>query len=193
MIIGLTGGIGSGKSTVAKLLKVMGIAVYDSDASAKAMYLLPEVKPQIINLLGQEAYLDAENINREFISNKIFGNKVLLEKINAIIHPEVEKDFKRFCEMNKQNKFIVKETALLFETGINKKVDKVILITAPVSVRVKRVMERDNTSEAEIMSRMNNQIADEQKIPYSDFVIYNNEEAPLIPQVVNMVEQLKNA
>lgn len=193
MIIGLTGGIGSGKSTVAKLFKAMGYPVYDSDYRAKVLYFLPEIKKQIIDLLGEDSYLDSKQINREYISKKVFNNSDLLSKLNSIIHPAVENDFKKFCEENKHHKHIIKETALLFEAGIYKKVDKIILVSAPVTLRIKRVMERDNTSESEVIRRINNQMPDEEKIPISDFVIYNNEESALIPQVLEVVSKLNHA
>ena len=160
---------------------------------SKEMYFVPEVKQKVIELLGKEAYSADGQLNREFISKSIFSNSSLLSKINSIIHPAVEQDFKAFCEANGSRKFIVKETALLFETGIYKKVDKIVLVMAPLDLRLKRVKERDGISNEEILKRMNHQMPDEEKSPISDFVISNNETDALIPQVLAVYEKLQHA
>jgi dephospho-CoA kinase len=193
MIVGLTGGIGSGKSTVAKFFEVLRVPVYYSDESAKRSYYQPEVKSKIIDLLGTEAYSEDEKIDRVMISKKVFGEPSLLQKLNAIIHPAVDADFKEFLKEHSGEKFIVKESALLFETGIYKKMDKNILVTAPLELRVKRVVDRDKTDEASVIKRINHQMPDEEKIPISDFVILNDEKEAVIPQVLAIFEKLQNA
>lgn len=193
IVVGLTGGIGTGKSTVAKLFEVMGVPVYDSDQRAKDLYFVPEVKQKVIELLGKEAYSADGQLNREFISKSIFSNSNLLSKINSIIHPAVEQDFKGFIDRNSAHKFIIKETALLFETGIYKKVDKIILVMAALEIRLKRVKERDGLKEEEILKRISHQMPDEEKSPISDFVISNNESDALIPQVLAVYEKLNHA
>src|ERR1041384_2752635 len=120
MIVGLTGGIGSGKSTVAKMFAVLGLPVYDTDARAKETYYKPEVKEKIIALLGEGAYYPDGKINPGSISKIVFNDSSLLQKLNAIIHPAVDSDFREFVEANKNHKLIVKESALLFETGVYK-------------------------------------------------------------------------
>lgn len=192
-VVGITGGIGTGKSTVAKLFEVMGVPVYNSDHRAKAMYFLPEVKAKVVELLGPEAYKSDTEVNREVISKKIFSNSTLLSKINAIIHPAVENDFNQFLETNKQHKFVIKETALLFETGLYKKVDKIVLVMAPMKVRLERIKQRDHTTEEEIYKRIKHQMPDEEKQPISDFVIDNNDTDGLIPQVIAVYNKLQNA
>lgn len=193
MIIGLTGGIGTGKSTVARLFEVIGLPVYYSDNRAKEMYFDPLVKEKVIELLGTEAYTSDRKINREYISKCIFSNASLLSKINSIIHPAVEQDFKNFIEHNCNRKLIIKESALLFETGLYKKVDKIILVMSPLELRLKRVILRDKSSEETVLKRINNQMPDEEKAPISDFVIKNDEQNALITQVLAVYEKLKHA
>lgn len=192
-IVGLTGGIGTGKSTVGKLFKVLGIPVYNSDERAKEMYFLPEVKEKVITLLGKEVYHTDGSLNRAYISQKIFSDSSLLSKINGIIHPAVEKDFQSFIESNREQKYIIKETALLFETGLYKKVDKIILVMAPLEERLKRVIERDKSSREDVLKRIRYQMPDEEKQPISDFVIDNNETEGLIPQVLSIHQKLQHA
>jgi dephospho-CoA kinase len=193
MVVGLTGGIGSGKSTVAKLFEVLRVPVYDTDTRAKQTYYKPEVKEKIISLLGQEVYSHDGKIDPAAISKKVFGDNSLLQKLNAIIHPAVDADFKEFLKNNTGEKLIIKESALLFETGVYKKMDKNILVTSPLELRVKRVQERDKSDAAHIMKRISHQMPDEEKIPISDFVIVNDEKEPVIPQVLTIFEKLKNA
>lgn len=193
MTVGLTGGIGTGKSTVGKLFQVLGVPVYNSDDRAKEMYFLPEVKEKVIALLGNEAYQADGSLNRAYVSQKIFSDSSLLSKINGIIHPAVEKDFAAFKEEHKSHRYIIKETALLFETGLYKKVDKIILVMAPLEERLKRVMQRDKSSREDVLKRISHQMPDEEKQPISDFVIDNNETEGLIPQVLAIHQKLQNA
>lgn len=193
MIVGLTGGIGTGKSTVGKLFEVLGVPVYNSDDRAKAMYFLPEVKEKVIALLGIETYSPDGSLNRAYVSQKIFSDSSLLAKINGIIHPAVEKDFQTFMNEHKSQKYIIKETALLYETGLYKKVDKIILVMAPLEERLKRVMERDKSNREDVLKRISHQMPDEEKQPISDFVIDNNETEGVIPQVLSIHQKLQNA
>ena len=172
MIIGLTGGIGSGKTWVTSLFSDLGIPVYISDKEAKnLMHTNAKIKQEIKELFGDKAYLN-EKLNRDFISQKVFDDKSLLNQLNAIVHPVVADDFEHWY--NKQTKpFVIKESAILFEIGGNTKCDKVILITAPIKERISRVQIRDTVSVETIKKRINNQWSDEKKIPLADFVITN--------------------
>jgi dephospho-CoA kinase len=190
MIIGLTGGIGSGKSTVARMFTVLGVPVYHSDDRAKELYFDEEVRKKVTSLLGPGAYFSDGKLNKSYISEKIFKDSALLHLINAIIHPAVGADFRNFIENNKTARFIVKESALLFEAGIEKQVDKIILVTAPLEIKLKRVRERDRSSDEEILQRMNNQLPDEKKTGHSHFVIINDEEKAVIPQVLSIYNLL---
>jgi dephospho-CoA kinase len=193
MIVGLTGGIGTGKSTVAKLFEVLGCPVYNSDDRAKAVYYDPEIKQQITSLLGENAYDQRGKIDRQFISGKIFNDKELLQKVNAVIHPAVGKDFMAFLIKHSESKIIIKESALLFEAGLKEKVNKIILVTAPMDVRIERIMKRDAHTKEQILSRISHQLPDETKIPQSDFVIVNDGEQAVIPQVLKIYDTLLNA
>lgn len=190
MIVGLTGGIGSGKTTVAKLFQTMGCHIYNSDERAKELYFDPNVKQQVIKLLGPESYLSDTEINKEFISKKVFSDTLLLHRLNDIIHPAVKKDFERFIAQFPKNSIIIKETALLFEIGIQKDLDYSILVTASIDTKIDRVMKRNHITKEEVEKRMHAQWTDEQKIPLSDFVIYNNPSDALIPQVLQAIEKM---
>ena len=185
MIIGLTGGIGSGKSIVAKMFEILGCLVFNSDETAKLIYFEENIKSQVINLLGQEAYKNPTELNKSFISKKIFSNTDLLHQLNTIIHPEVKNCFETFKRENK-NKIIIKESALLFEAKTDKDMDKIVLVTAKDEIRVNRVIERDGLTKDEVLKKIKAQISQEEKIKMADFVIYNNEEEFLITQVIKI-------
>lgn len=193
MVVGLTGGIGSGKSTVAKLFEVMGVPVYNSDLRAKEMYYDPDVKEQVIRLLGTNAYDEKGKLNPPHISSIIFRDTQILHKVNGIIHPAVEKDFQNFIKQHSDKKLVLKESALIFEAGIYKKLDKTILVTSPLELRIARVQSRDNISREDVIKRINHQLPDEEKSPISDFIIRNDEVTGLIPQVLEVFEKLKDA
>lgn len=191
-VIGLTGGIGSGKSTVAKVFEAMGCVLYNSDERAKAVYTEPAVKKSIVALLGAGAYLTDTQINAAYISSRIFGDATLLEKVNAIIHPAVKADQARFKARQAQDAILVKETALLFEVGLNKDVDLSVLVVAPVEIRVERVMKRSQMSREEVLKCMGSQWADERKMPLADKIIMNDGIAPVIPQVAAILQAIKS-
>lgn len=192
MIVGLTGGIGSGKTTVAHLFETMGCVIYNSDDKAKEVYFQPEVKNQVIELLGNEAYVNETEINKEYISKKVFSNTELLHQLNQIIHPAVKSDFILFKSKLPLGTIIIKESAILFETGIYTDLEKTILVTAPLELKIDRVKKRNSTSEEDIKKRMSAQWTDEQKAPLANFVIVNDGIKALIPQVVTIIQQLKS-
>ena len=172
MIVGLTGGIGSGKSTVAKFFKALGVPVYDSDAQAKRlMKSSKKIRKKIIALLGEEAYKD-KALNKPFIAKLVFGDEELLEKLNGIVHPAVRKHFLKWYQ-KQTHPYVVQETALLFENKSSDFYDKIILVTAPVNTRITRVMSRDNSSEEQVMARIKNQLEDTVKIELSNYIIEN--------------------
>lgn len=171
--IGLTGGIGSGKTTIAKWFQEKGVPVYNSDLEAKElMNENLDLIGQLTNLLGEQTYIDGE-YNRTYVSSKVFNDQELLNQLNAIVHPAV---FKHFDEwLDKQNSlFIVKEAAILFESGSYKDCDYVISVIADEKIRIERVVKRDQLSEEQILGRMRSQWTDEQRIEKSDFIIENN-------------------
>lgn len=192
MIIGLTGGIGSGKTTVAHLFETMGCVIYNSDDKAKEVYFKLDVKHQVIKLLGSEAYLSENEINKDYISKKVFSNTELLHQLNAIIHPAVKADFTLFQSKLPHGTIIIKESAILFETGIYKDLNKTILVTAPLDMKIARVKKRNTATEEDIKKRMAAQWTDEQKSKLANFVVVNDGIKPLIPQVNAIIQQLKS-
>jgi len=173
-IVGLTGGIGSGKTTVANFFKELEIPVYISDIEAKALMMRSKViKRKLIQLFGDEAY-SSEKLNKSFIANKIFNDKTLLEKMNSIVHPKVGSHFKKW--LKKQDApYVIKEAAIFFENNTYKNLDYIITVIAPETTRIERVMLRDDSSVKKIKAIINNQWSDDQKIKLSDFVIENIE------------------
>lgn len=171
-VIGLTGGIGSGKTTVANMFKDMGVPVYIADDEAKRLANSSKViKKKLTQLLGHSAYIDG-TLNRKFVANLIFNDPILLAKVNAIIHPKVASHFKKWARKQPGN-YCIKEAAILFENDGYKDCYLTILVTAPVEARLKRVIDRDNTTIEAIRDRMNNQWPDEEKIKLADIVIEN--------------------
>lgn len=192
MIVGLTGGIGSGKTMVAKLFAMMGAKVFNSDECAKQLYFEAAVKEKVIALLGKECYLNDETLNKKYISQRIFTDTDLLKQLNAIIHPAVADKFKAFADRYKGG-LIVKESALLFETGLYKGLDRIVLVTSPLELRLKRVMARDGISEEEVTNRIKSQLSEDEKIKLAHYVIHNNERDFLITQVLAIYKTLSHA
>lgn len=173
-IIGLTGGIGSGKTTAAKFIEEMGFAVYYSDDRAKEIVHDDEsLKTQIKALLGEDAYDENELYDRKVVAEKVFNNEELLLQINALIHPAVRIDFEKWTE-RQNTAFIFKETALLFELKLNESCDKSVLITADEPLRIKRVMDRDGKTYRQVEAIIDKQMPEKDKVKLADFVIYNN-------------------
>lgn len=173
-IVGLTGGIGSGKSTVAQMFMDLGVPVYDSDVEAKKlMHSSKELKEDIVNLLGEDAYQE-DMLNRSFIAQKVFNDPELLEQLNGIVHPAVRKHFLAWADMQKVP-YVIQETALIFENGSQDQYDFVVLVTAPLNTRLQRVVERDGISEQQVLDRMRNQMDDAQKVDLAQFCIVNTD------------------
>lgn len=190
MKIGITGGIGSGKSIVCRILKTMGYPVFDADIAAKnIMRHNPVVVNAVIALLGEGAYIKGE-LNRAYIAEKIFNNDLLREKLNQIVHPEVRKTFQSWSE-EQEHDFTFMEAAILFETGGDKNFDEVILVTANEETRIQRVVKRDDVSRNDVLSRMAKQMPENEKETKTNFVIYNEADRLIIPQVLNVLERLK--
>ncbi len=173
-VVGLTGGIGSGKSTVAKMFNKLGVSIYIADEEAKMlMNTDPGVKKQIIELLGDDAYRDG-TLNRPYIADIVFNNKKILQELNAIVHPAVANHFMTW-KNQQSGDYVVKEAAILFENGAYKQCDYNILVVAPLETRIERVLKRDKISRDQVLSRANNQWEDSMKIPLADFIIHNIE------------------
>jgi len=188
-IVGLTGGIGSGKTTVANYFKALNVPVYIADVQAKALMNRSKViKRKLIKLFGDEAYVN-NTLNKPFIASQIFSNQDLLKKMNAIVHPKVAKHFSNWVK--KQNvPYVISEVAIIFENGSQGKYDYIITVVAPEQTRLNRVIKRDNSSEAKVKAIMNNQWTDQQKTEHSDFVINNTDLKDTKLQVENIHSKL---
>lgn len=188
--IGITGGIGSGKTTVCKVFESLEIPVYYADLEAKNIYSKnTELKKQVIQHFGKEAYQKNGRINRSYLSEIVFNDRNKLKTLNHLVHPAVAQDFDEWCELNSDAKYIVKEAALLIETGSYKNLDYLIYVSAPQDLRINRVVSRDNSSRSEVISRMNNQMAEADKIPYADLVLKNDNETLLVPLILQIHEK----
>ena len=174
MRVGLTGGIGSGKSTVAVFFQELGVPVYNSDSRARElMEENDQLRQAVSRLLGPEAYRES-SLNREYIASRVFRDKALLGQLNDLVHPAVRKDFLAWAERQKAP-YILQEAAILFENGAYMAFDAMILVTAPEEIRIQRVIERDAVSRESVTERMKNQWKTSQQIPLADFVIENTD------------------
>lgn len=189
IIIGLTGGIGSGKSTIAEIFTTLKIPVFNSDLEAKQLYYHPEVKQQIITLFGN-VYNSENQLDKKALANIVFNNDKKLQQLNNIIHPAVKKLFDTWVNKNNHAPILIKEAAILIESGAAKQVDKIIVVTAPKKERIKRVMQRDNVSEKEVVARMSKQLPEEKLIAQADFIIKNDNKQLVIPQVLEILKKL---
>ena len=172
--VGLTGGIGSGKSTVSKILISKGFSVYNSDNRAKwLMNNDDNLKSNIISIFGDKAYLKG-SLNRKYLSAKVFNDSLKLKALNNLVHPLVAIDFKNWLLHQKSKDFVFKEAAILIESGAYKEMDKIIVVSCPKNIRLERVLKRDGNSPELVKKRMQNQISETEKINHADFVIKNN-------------------
>jgi dephospho-CoA kinase len=188
--VGITGGIGSGKTTVCNLLEVFGYPVYYADLRANWLMTNDlELIQQISSAFGPEAYLNQE-VNKVFFADLIFRNPEKKEQLNGLVHPVVRADFNKW--VSRQSASIVfQESALLFETGSYLAMDFSVLVCAPETVKVERIMQRSGLTEQQVLLRMKNQLTDEQKIPLADFIIQNVPGQPLIPQVIKLLSIIR--
>jgi dephospho-CoA kinase len=190
-IIGLTGGIGSGKTTIAKHIEALGIPVYIADEKAKKILELPETLMAIKLAFGSEVFED-EKLNKTKLSTLVFNNPKMLKLLNQIVHPAVKLDFENWLETNKQHPILVKEAAILFESGSYKDCDAIITVVAPFNNRIQRVIKRDNTDIDSVMTRVNNQWTDEMRILKSDYIIENEDINKACAQTENIIKLLLN-
>ena len=181
--VGITGGIGSGKSYVGRMFATLGVPIYIADIEAKRlMYRDKALKAAIKALLGSAAYHPNGRIDRAYIASQIFGDKALLAQINALVHPAVAQDFARWAE-HQDGPYVLEESAILFENGIHMYFDATLLITAPEALRISRVMKRDGATSSKVKARMAHQWPDEKKKALATFVIHNDEFSDLDSQV----------
>jgi dephospho-CoA kinase len=191
ILVGVTGGIGSGKSMVCKIFNTLGIPIYDADSQAKRLMLHDvDLKKQIIIGFGKESYLKNGNINRDYLAKTVFSNFAKLTELNEKVHPAVAKDFEAW--VNKQEtRYVIKEAALLIESGSYKHLDKLINVSAPVELRIERVIKRDSfRTQDEILKIISNQLSEEVRNEKADYVIKNDESELLITQVLELHRSL---
>jgi len=189
--VGITGGIGSGKTTVCKVFELLGVPVYYADIEAKQILDSNlEVKKNIINTFGNSVLNDEDKIDKKKLASLVFNNKENLEKLNSIVHPAVREHFENWLQQHSTQKYILKEAAILFESGSYKLVDKVIVVVAPLELKISRTIQRDKVTKAEVELRISNQLNDDEKIKRSQFVIHNDEQQLLIPQILNIHDQI---
>jgi dephospho-CoA kinase len=183
--VGITGGIGSGKTTVCRIFQYLGIPVYNADAEAKKLMVNDKnLRKKIIALLGTDSYKNDE-LNRQFIANQVFNNQELLTKLNSYVHPLVRQDFIKWSSKQKAP-YVIYEAALMIESGSYKLLDKLIVVTAPIELRIDRVCQRDNVDPDKVLQRINNQMSQGEMVSYADHVITNDGKKSLIKQVVEL-------
>ena len=188
-IVGITGGIGSGKSTIAKIFESYEIPVYYADFEAKALMNRSKIiKRKLISLLGDSAY-EKGKINRKHIASKIFDNNDLLKKVNEIVHPKVKQHFKRWIK-TKDSPFVLKESAIIFENNLQENYDVIILVIADEENRIERVMKRDQISKQKVLSIIKNQLPDKYKIPLANYIINNNSLSEAESQIEEVYKDL---
>lgn len=188
--IGITGGIGSGKSVVSKLLQLMGVPVYIADVESKRLTETdPDIRAALISLLGDEVYQDGK-LNRPLLASYIFGNKDNLTMVNGIIHPRIKDDFRRWAQSHSSYPIVGIEAAILIETGFTEDVDQVVLVYAPQEIRLRRAVSRDACAAEQIQQRMRNQMPDEDKMAFAHHIIYNDDKQALIPQLGSLIKTL---
>jgi dephospho-CoA kinase len=186
--IGITGGIGTGKSLVCRIFECFGVPVYDADSHAKELMttdgiLISNIKKEF----GELSYNTDGSLNRNYLSLSVFNDAEQLRKLNQLVHPRVAIDYKRWVDKKVGAQYVLKEAALLFEAGSNQQLDKVIVVTAPEALRIKRVLKRDrHRTEAQIKSIVEKQMPEEEKVRRADFIVSNDETVLLIPQVVEL-------
>ncbi|HEY0667714.1 MAG TPA: dephospho-CoA kinase [Sphingobacteriaceae bacterium] len=185
--VGVTGGIGSGKTTVCKIFEVLDVPVFYADEAAKTVMITDEILISGIRQhFGDSAYSVSGVLNRKYLADIVFNSTIELEKLNSLVHPAVFRAFDRWVNDHKNSPYVIKEAALLFESNSYKLCDYTILVKSPSQLRIQRVMDRDSVLQSEVELRMNKQFSDEKKETMADFIITNNENELVIPQVLSM-------
>jgi dephospho-CoA kinase len=188
LILGLTGGIGSGKTVVCKIFSCLGISIYYADDRAKNLInTIPAIKNEIIKAFGTDSFT-SKGYNTKYIANLVFSDEELLRKLNAIVHPQVALDFDAWCVNQQHSKYVIQESAVL----LNKKMNRIIAVEAPMEIRIDRLKKRNGLSEEEIKGRIRNQPSVERYNSLADWIIHNDDINLVIPQVLNIHSQIIN-
>ena len=190
--VGITGGIGSGKSTVCRVFSILGIPVFEADVVARQLQSDDAgIRSQLTDLFGPAVYLPDLTIDRKYLASIVFNDPSLLLQLNAIVHPVVRNAFFEWCG-HQQSPYVLLEAAILYESGFYKMMDKVIVVSTDQDQRIQRVMKRDGTTREQVLQRMDNQWTDEQRNKLADFVIHNNDNELIIPQIVEIDKKLRS-
>ena len=191
LAIGITGGIGSGKSTVCKIFKLLGVPVFEADLVAKTLINSnAEIRNGLIQFFGKDIYSSDGKINRKILANLIFNDDLLMQKVNGLLHPAVRNEYMNWIKQQNSD-YIIHEAAILFESGFHKMMDYTILVSAPEEMRIERVTDRDNIAPEMVRSRMLKQWTDEEKLKFADFELVNDNKKILIPQILEIDKNLK--
>lgn len=188
--LGLTGGIGSGKSTIAKVFQELGVPVYFADIEAKKFLLQNDVKADLLKIFGESVLDKTGLIDKAALAAIVFTDETELAKLNALIHPLLEKDFSNWINQYADAKYIVKEAAILFEAGFDKAVDLILTVSAPVEQRVKRVIARDNVHQQQVIDRISKQWTDQQREAKSQYIILNSNEDMILDEILKIHKEL---
>lgn len=192
LTIGVTGGIGSGKTTVCKVFKLLGAPVFEADEAAKKLLDNDQqVKSGLIHLFGENIYTPNGTIDRKKLAGIIFNDKIQLSKMNELVHPAVRKNFENWVKHHEHFPYVIHEAAILFESGFYKIMDYTILVTAPENERIERVMKRDKVSRQKVEERINNQFPEEKKQELANLVLMNDNKNLLIPKIIEIDKKLK--
>jgi dephospho-CoA kinase len=185
--IGITGGMGAGKSNICNIFGQLGISIYDADSRAKwIMNNVKDLKQSIIDNFGWDAYTRKDDLNREYLAKVVFNNTEKLELLNSIVHPAVKQDYEQWTLEHKDEPYSLKEAALLFETDSYKSLHKVIVVTSPIETRIERIIKRDHVKREDILKRIQSQTTDRQRMSKADWVIYNDGVRSLIEQTMDV-------
>ncbi|MGS4344864.1 dephospho-CoA kinase [Myroides odoratus] len=190
IIVGLTGGIGSGKTTVAKLFEKQGIPIYIADERAKMIMERPDVVQSVQQIFPTSVMNERGLLDRSKIKQLVFDNKKLLEQLNQVVHPQVKKDFDDWLEQHKNAPIVMKESAILFENGLEKTCDAVIVVVAPEEVRIERVMARDGVSKEQVLKIIDNQMKDAEKVKRSQYIIENNNKKIVESDIIAIIRDI---
>lgn len=190
--IGITGGIGSGKTLVSKIFACLGIPIYDADSHAKELMTTDGILvSQIKKEFGDLSYLSDGTLNRKYLGEVVFNKQERLDVLNKLVHPRVGENYTQWVKRHNNKAYVLKEAALLFETGSYQALDKIIVVHAPEEVRIKRVIHRDGRAEQQVREIIRKQMSEEEKLKRADFIIYNDESSLIIPQVLALHNRLQ--
>lgn len=189
-VVGVTGGIGSGKTTVCKIFSLLDVPVYNADLEAKNLYGDNTIKKKIVRLFGRDILQKGASVDKIKLAEIIFNDPSSLKKVNAIIHPAIRKQFLKWKSRHKKEKYVIKEAAIMIESGAIKDVDFLISVNSPVQLRLERALQRDNADKEQILKRMKEQLTDKARNKYADAIIYNDDKHSLIEQVLALHKKI---